>query len=96
MISARDKLYRWRYPVAIVGTGLSYFAGAGLQPILGARGWMVLISLAVVFSALNGGFGPMILAVTMSVILATFVIFEPRGLLASAEIANLLTPRHNG
>ena len=77
MISARDKLYRWRYSIAIVGTGLSCLAGAGLQPILGERGGMVLISLAVVFSALNGGFGPMILAATMSLILATFVIFEP-------------------
>jgi len=90
MISARDKLYRWRYPLAIVGTGLGYLAGAGLLPILGERGWMVLFSLVVVFSALNGGFGPAILAATMSLILATFVIFEPRGLLALAETANLL------
>ena len=91
MISARDKLYRWRYPVAILGTGLSYLAGAGLQPILGEPGWMVLLTLAVVFSALNGGFGPAVVAAAASLVLAAFVIVEPRGLLALAETANLLT-----
>ena len=68
----------------IVGSELDF-------PILGEPGWMVLLTLAVVFSALNGGFGPAVLAAAVSLILAAFVIFEPRGLLALAETANLLT-----
>ena len=91
MRSALNKLYRWRYPVAIVMTGLTYLARAGLQPILGELGAVVLFTVAITFSALNGGFGPGLLATALSLILAAFAIFEPRGLLALAETANLLT-----
>ena len=91
MRSALNKLYRWRYPVAIVMTGLTYLARAGLQPILGELGAVGLFTVAITFSALNGGFGPGLLATALSLILAAFAIFEPRGLLALAETANLLT-----
>ena len=91
MRSALNKLYRWRYPVAIVMTGLTYLARAGLQPILGELGAVGLFTVAITFSALNGGFGPGLLATALSLILAAFAIFEPRGLLALAETVNLLT-----
>lgn len=91
MRSALNKLYRWRYPVAIVMTGLTYLARAGLQPILGELGAVGLFIVAITFSALNGGFGPGLLATALSLILAAFAIFEPRGLLALAETVNLLT-----
>ena len=55
MITALNKLYRWRYLVAIVMTGLIYKAGAGLQPLLGERDRVLLFTLAITLSALNGG-----------------------------------------
>ena len=77
--------------LALVQLALAADAAPKTRSILGAPGWMVLLTLAVVFSALNGGFGPAVLAAAVSLILAAFVIFEPRGLLALAETANLLT-----
>ena len=91
MISALEKLYPWRYLVAIVVTGLTYLLRAGLQPILGERGRVVLFTLAVTLSAMNGGFGPGLLATALSVILAAFAIFEPRGFMALTDSGNLVT-----
>ena len=92
--SAHDIRARQAVPLALSVSDrrdrIGLFGRSGFAAHLGERGWMVLCSLAVVFSALNGGFGPAILAATMGLILATFVIFEPRGLLALAETANLL------
>jgi PAS domain S-box-containing protein len=91
MRSALNKLYHWRYPLAIVMTGLTYLARPALQPILGELGGGVLFTVAITFSALNGGFGPGLLATALSMILTAFAIFEPHGLIALAETASLLT-----
>lgn len=45
----------------------------------------MLFTMAITFSALNGGFGPGLLATALSLILAAFAIFEPRGLIALAD-----------
>ena len=59
--------------------------------MLGERDRVLLFTLAITLSALNGGIGPGLLATALSLILAAFAIFEPGGLLALAETANLLT-----
>jgi DNA-binding CsgD family transcriptional regulator len=74
-----------RYAMAVVAVGLAWAARAWLLPESGDRTPFLAFGLAVLVAALGGGFGPGILAVALSAVVAVYLYLPPHLALAVHE-----------